>query len=329
LGYRPRAHNHQRRSGRNRWQYRRDAQVFVGGIASPSIAYWGRSPGSVGLDQIVFTVPQGVPLGCNVSIVVETTNGTTPIVSNGPTIAIEATDGAMCSDTTQNIPTSFLSKATATAIAVNLKQNVSTSVNSSSTTTTTTTQAQADALRFSQAQLTSQFQTLNSEPTFGSCLTMTSVPNSNNGAPVATPLNAGTGGADIGPLTFNFTVPQPVTWTNASSIFSGPAIDRTQPLTITWTGGDATGYVDIVGQAVTGPISAPTYVVFFDCAAPASAGQFIIPPSILLSMPTGANAFASLQVSTNALPIVPGTIAGIDAALNLTSFQTVGPVIFK
>ena len=77
-------------------------QVYVGGVPSQSVTYWGRAPGSIpGLDQINFQVPPDAPLGCNVSIVVETMNGSIPVVSNAPTIALAAADGANCSDATQ------------------------------------------------------------------------------------------------------------------------------------------------------------------------------------------------------------------------------------
>jgi hypothetical protein len=120
-----------------------------------------------------------------------------------------------------------------------------------------------------------------------------------------------------------------VTWTNAISLTSGPAIDRSQPLTITWTGGDANGFVDIVGSAQLGPAGSPTYSITFDCAAPTTAGQFTIPPEIMLGMPTGASAIAAIQVSTFAYPFISGTVSGLDAVQNLTKLQAVAPVIFK
>ena len=60
--------------------------------------YWGRVPGALpGLDRIDFQVPPDARLGCNVSIVVETMNGVSAVVSNAPTIALAAADGAACS----------------------------------------------------------------------------------------------------------------------------------------------------------------------------------------------------------------------------------------
>ena len=114
-------------------------QVFVGGIPSPSVQYWGRAPGTIpGLDQINFQVPPNAPLGCNVSIVVETMNGNTPVVSNGPTIALAATDGATCSDPTQFVPASDLSLSSAKVAYVGVQQNVSVNFNPNGTSTSIT-----------------------------------------------------------------------------------------------------------------------------------------------------------------------------------------------
>jgi hypothetical protein len=108
------------------------------------------------------------------------------------------------------------------------------------------------------------------------------------------------------------------------------AIDRTKGLTITWTGGDAFSYVEIVGSAQLGSQSSPTYTLGFDCAAPTAAQTFTIPSAILQMMPTGPNAYASIQVNTNALPsAVSGAPSGFDIAVNNSRFTTQVPVIYK
>lgn len=352
--------------------------VFVGGVQSPSVTYWGRAPGTIpGLDQINFVVPPNAPLGCNVSIVVETTNGTTPVVSNGPTIALAATDGATCSDPTQTIPSSVLSNSSSKVMVISLQQQVFNCPPGDNCTTTTTSNASVDFFRATQAQLAGLLPGVNAEPSFGTCYTTIIATNSGGGGgngPPGTLLDAGTsvtltppsgkaltlaaqapgayqsdnssttlssgawslsngaGGADIGSLSFNFTVPQQVAWTNQADIYSGQSgpgssgLDRTKPLTVTWSGGDSNGYVDVSGYAQN---AARTYFVGFECAAPTSAGQFVIPPSILLAMPTGPNALPTIAVSTFALPYSLGAVPGFDAALNLSAFQTQVPVFFK
>jgi uncharacterized protein (TIGR03437 family) len=348
-------------------------QVFVGGI-SAQILYQGRTPTAVGLDQINFTVPPNAPLGCNVSIIVQTT-APTATVSNGPTISLAATDGATCSDTTQYFPATLSSKSSAKVMYLKLKQTSNLSFNSNgSPVTSTSATAQIGFLQFAQSQLTAQAPSYNTESSFGSCFTeVVQGSGPGSGAPTATYLNAGTsltltpfsgpqitlpsaasggeivyqnsnltsissgasslsngaGGPGVGSFTFPFTVLQPVTWTNELTLSSGSAIDRTQPLTITWQGGDANGYVDIQGYAQLGPANSPTFTVGFDCASPETSGSFTIPPSVLLAMPTGANAFAGIQVSTYALPYALPAISGFDATLNVTEFQVNAPLIFK
>jgi len=344
-------------------------QVYIGGVLSPSVTYWGRAPGSIpGLDQINFVVPMDAPLGCNVSIVVETMNGTTPIVSNGPDIALAATDGATCSDPTEYIPPSALSAASTKVLFLGVSQSVNTNPNANGTTTSTThSDAQAFIFSATQAQLQALAQSVNVEPSFGTCYTgINANPSANGPGPNVTPLDAGNtltltppsgpaimlasqsgeyqslsgsaaypsgtwgfsngaGGADVGPLSFTFPIPQQVTWTNMSALLTSP-ITRANGLTITWTGGDANGYVDIQGYA--GETAAGGYYVGFECAAPATAGTFTVPPSILLAMPTNA-VFTSLQVSTYAMPYSIGNVAGFNAAINGSQFQTNIPVIFK
>jgi uncharacterized protein (TIGR03437 family) len=327
--------------------------VFVGGVQSPSVTYWGRSPNTVpGLDQINFVVPADAPLGCNVSIIAQTATPAT--VSNGPTIALADTDGATCFDLTQSLPSSFYNKSGLKTMLLSLQQNTTLRLNADgSTTTTTASQASVQLLQFTQA-LQATAQNLNLGLTLGSCSTgvWDVIPD----LPASTPLSAGTsvtltppsgsalalgaqgpgdyssdslptalpggtwsfsngaGGSDIGPVHFAFPVPQPVRWTNAAAMSSSP-IDRSNPLTIIWTGGDSNGYVRISGEG-------------FACAAPTSPGQFTIPTSILLGLPAGGG--TSIEVATIAFSSVLGTIPGFDAAAEISTFATTAlPIYFK
>lgn len=78
-------------------------EVFIGGQTA-STAYAGRSPCCAGLDQIVFTVPSNVPLGCWVPVQIRTSGAT---VSNSVTMAISA-DGSPCSDSFNALSASFV-----------------------------------------------------------------------------------------------------------------------------------------------------------------------------------------------------------------------------
>jgi hypothetical protein len=128
----------------------------------------------------------------------------------------------------------------------------------------------------------------------------------------------GAGGADIGPFTFHETLSQPVVWTNQSAALT--TIDRTQPFTVTWTGGDPTSTVQISLSAES--INTTTYsgaLAEVICSAPASAGQFTVPPYVLLSLIPNATV-SSVSVSTDVGGYV--TIPGIDLAYFFAVYST-------
>jgi uncharacterized protein (TIGR03437 family) len=337
--------------------------VFVGGIQSPSVTYWGRSPNTIpGLDQINFVVPLNAPLGCNVSIIVQTA---TPVaVSNGPTIALAASNGGTCSDPTQDLPPFVFNRSGLKTIFVALSQNVSTAANSGETTTTTTQSgASARFVQFNEANPGLLTDHANLAPSLGTCYSGFSNRAGGLDSEPGTQLNAGTsvtltsasdaltlpvqytgfyaspytstalpggtwsfsngaGGPDVGPLSFTFPVPQPVTWTNQASVVGSPIV-RANPLMITWSGGDSNSYVQIDVSTFVGTASVP-YYVGFRCAAPASAGQFTIPPSVLSALPAGAA--AEFQLSTVAVPFSLGTVPGLDAAVNESKSTITVPI---
>jgi hypothetical protein len=108
---------------------------------------------------------------------------------------------------------------------------------------------------------------------------------SNNILPNSLYLNPGSynlqgfGGTDVGPFTTSFTIPQPVTWTNRDAIVF---VDRTQPLTVNWSGGDSGQVVAFVGFGVDLPGNSSG--VFF-CIAPPGATSFTIPTDMLSNLP--------------------------------------------
>jgi uncharacterized protein (TIGR03437 family) len=332
--------------------------VFVGGVQSPSVTYWGRSPATVaGLDQINFVVPPNAPLGCNVSVVVQTATPLT--VSNSPTIALAATDGATCSDPTQNLPPYFFNKNGLKMMFLSLGQNQTVRLNTDGTITNSSTSvATVQLFQLTQALTPATTQGLNVAPSLGTCTTgplndgisdlpaaslnggtsFTLTPPSGPELTLSSPypggywsgnssttlpsgtwsFSNGVGGPDIGPEKFPFLVPAQVTWSNAAAVYGSP-IDRSNPLTITWSGGDSNGYVRISGSARG---------VRFVCAAPTSPGQFTIPSSILLGLP--ADKGGNISIATIAFPSSLGTVPGFDAAVELATFATdTFPVAFK
>ena len=89
----------------------------------------------------------------------------------------------------------------------------------------------------------------------------------NYGATLPSALTAGTyaisgkGGVDVGAFNTNLTVPQPLTWTNQAAItLTNPGnltgtVKRTDPLTITWSGGDPNGFAEILGFSTSATTS--------------------------------------------------------------------------
>ena len=87
-------------------------QAFIGGI-SASVTYSGRSQ-YPGLDQYNVVIPANVPLGCFVSVVVQTGN----VVSNAVTIPVSA-NGGSCSDPTLGLSGSQLAAQAAKTTPIN------------------------------------------------------------------------------------------------------------------------------------------------------------------------------------------------------------------
>ena len=124
------------------------------------------------------------------------------------------------------------------------------------------------------------------------------------------------GGPDVGAFSASIDVPSPA-FVVTSSPASLVAVDRPQGLTITWMGGapdtavSFSGYSAVVagGTAVAGD---------FTCYAHAEAGQFTIPPYVLLSLPaSGKNGETTipgvLAVSTYTLSTF--TASGLDVGV--------------
>jgi len=110
----------------------------------------------------------------------------------------------------------------------------------------------------------------------------------------------GTGGPDIGPFTVTVSDPSPLVWTNQAAITS---VNRSQNVTVTWTGGIPGTWVQIGGGSTT--ISASGTFV---CFAPVSAGTFTIPSYVLLASPVGNGGINLINQSNNQ----PFTASGLN-----------------
>jgi uncharacterized protein (TIGR03437 family) len=114
---------------------------------------------------------------------------------------------------------------------------------------------------------------------------------------------SGTGGADIGPFSVSLNVAAPLTWTNKAATNS---VDRSQALTLTWSGGPATGHVLIGG----GTQSSETAEVFI-CSEETQKGSFTIPQFVLSALPDAPR--GTLFIAPHPLDN-PVTIPGLDVA---------------
>jgi len=89
----------------------------------------------------------------------------------------------------------------------------------------------------------------------------------------------GSGGDDVGPFSASFSIPQPLIWNNRSQL---NIVDRTQPLTISWTGGDTGQEIAVVGVGEDLPTNSS---VVFKCVALPGATSLTVPPDLLSNLP--------------------------------------------
>ncbi len=122
--------------------------------------------------------------------------------------------------------------------------------------------------------------------------------------PIGTYTISGSGGKDVGAFSSTITIASHLAISNKASLTT---IDRTQPLTVTWTGGTAGHYV-LLGGGATRPPHA-----YFVCAEDGGKGTFTIPAYILSSIQTTPPANGILWLSANPLAN-PITIPNVDAA---------------
>jgi hypothetical protein len=89
----------------------------------------------------------------------------------------------------------------------------------------------------------------------------------------------GFGGQNVGAFTTNFNIPSPPTWTNRDTT---NVVTRSQGLTVSWTGGDPTQTVAIIGYGDDLPSNSSA---MFACIAPPGSNSFTVPPDMLANLP--------------------------------------------
>ncbi|HEX5226440.1 MAG TPA: hypothetical protein VFW44_01965 [Bryobacteraceae bacterium] len=151
----------------------------------------------------------------------------------------------------------------------------------------------------------------------GSSLSVHSFPNRlflNPGSYTVT----GPGGAAVGSLKATLTVPAAFTWTNRDQITN---VNRSQPLTLNWSGVATGGSVAILG--VDSDLPSNSSAMFF-CMAPAGATSFTVPSEVLSAIPaTEPDVLASKSViymmsSSSSAFAATGLTTGLASAVYMT-----------
>jgi uncharacterized protein (TIGR03437 family) len=330
-------------------------KVWLGGVQAPVI-YQGRSGCCIGEDQIVFTVPTGVPTGCAVPLLLEIGNQ----IANATIMPVAAgsrqctpTNAALASVDAQQLlaagPFNFGSIA--------LKRVLNGAGKGSSDV------AQFQFLRisafnhgagpFAATYLDDQplgtctvYNTLSPDSRYGLSATTVDAdagasftvtgPNGSKVLPGSpgefsamlsgpgTYLSpgaytlAGSGGADIGAFSVAFTIPTPPTLTSPSPT-NHPAVTRANGMTVTWTGGAPNTTVQLQLQGPTDSTNTNGALAF--CNVAASAGTFTIPPYALLALPASNSAGLVFVQQTAWTPIATaGLDFGMIQAIDDTGF---------
>lgn len=328
--------------------------LWIGGVQAP-VLFQGRGC-CIGEDQIAFTVPNNVPTGCAVPLVVQIGNE----ISNSTAIPV-ANGGRTCTPNNAAYAAANLAQAVLAGpiTSGNIKLFHSSDGNGKFE-----DDGKAQFQRLTFAPRTQPFVvSWVDDPPAGTCLVYNNINQSLNvpatGAvsldagstitltgpggsvslpeqPHATAFNAtgtflvpgtytvtGTGGADVGPFSATFTIPALPTLT---SPVNGVAT-RANGITVTWTGGSGNIAMDIYGCTDSTCNNGASAV----CIAPASPGTFTIPPSVLLAFPASTSAgfvfstelnapFAATGLNLGAISVYRYSVAGFGYGWGSGSF---------
>jgi uncharacterized protein (TIGR03437 family) len=295
------------------------------GSEQAAVQYAGRSGAAPGQDQVAFTVPDDAITGCYVPVALVVNN----ITSNFGSIAI-APAGSTCSDgngfTSAQTQQVQASGGNVRLASINLQRTVS------SPGPTTIDNGSAAFGLYSPSQIMSslgpvQAASLGGCTVFGFTGTSPSVtdPTQPQG------LNAGaaitiSGSNGAKQLTGSVGVygAQLATSANGGKLYLDPGtcVNRSQGVTVTWTGGDPNGFVYVSGNSIL----AQGNGAMFTCTAPASAGTFTVPSMVTMSLP--ASSSGGLTLMGVSAP-VSFTGPGIDIGLAMASSGVSQPEPFQ
>jgi uncharacterized protein (TIGR03437 family) len=130
----------------------------------------------------------------------------------------------------------------------------------------------------------------------------------------------GSGGADVPAFTASFTVATSLVWTNKAAVST---IDRTQALTVTWSGGPETGHV-LIGGWSPGVESGAA----FACVEEAHKGSFTIPSHVLTALPASSSADTHIFIAQHPLENRL-SISGLDLAYIVNASSDYAQVAFR
>ena len=325
--------------------------LWLGG-AKANILYQGRSGCCIGEDQIVFTVPDSVPTGCAVPLVVQIGTNTNTISNS--TVMPVAIGSRNCTPTNPAVASIDVEQAVMAGPVSYSLIELDRFLNNNGT-------GFQDSAKFEFGK--SLGYKPGSQPFFASYLDNqplgTCIVYGNLNGPSDPPLSdvapldggssftikgpngtmvvqggegqkvtlsaagtflvpgaytiTGTGGADVGAFTANFTIPQSPTLISPTAA-ANLGFTRSNGLTVTWNGSGSNGNVDIFMLSALD--NAFTLGSVANCRVAASAGTFTIPPYVLLALPVGN--FTQFELSPGILsPAVSAsfTASGINLGL--------------
>jgi uncharacterized protein (TIGR03437 family) len=133
------------------------------------------------------------------------------------------------------------------------------------------------------------------------------------------------GGPDIGPVNTTITVAAPISWTNRDQTTT---VSRSQPLTLTWSGGVEGQAIQILGVNSDLPTNSSA---LFSCLAPPGATSFTAPPQVLSALPASRpdaldSAGIVYVISSRRTPI---SVQGLSAAFASSVYMAGKTVVFR
>jgi hypothetical protein len=139
---------------------------------------------------------------------------------------------------------------------------------------------------------------------------------------------SGGGAGDIGSFTATLNVPPPITWANRNQITT---IDRSQPLTISWSGA---GPNDVVGLVGVGADVTSNSATAFACVAQPGANSLTVPADVLTNVPptqqyvlNSADVLYLVSIPQSAIAAIKAT--GLDTGVALFAYVNGKTVIFE